>query len=628
MKISAKTIDEIFNTVVIEDVISEFVALKKTGANYKGLSPFNEEKTPSFVVSPAKEIWKDFSSGKGGNVISFLMEHEQYTYPDALLFLAKKYNINVEYVELDAKAQEKENERQATVLVLNFSKDFFKNTLQSKKNKALMYLEGRGFLKSTIELFEIGYCDRLDNKLALEAKKNGYNLKYLHATKIINENESTRFSDRVIFPIHNLNGDVVGFGARVLNDHGKSPKYLNSDSSELYQKSKILYGLHLAKKEIKKLDLCYIVEGYTDVMSLSQFGIKNVVSSCGTAITKDQLRLIHRFTDNICILFDSDDAGVNATLKAIDMSLKEGLRPKILQLPTGEDPSSFLQKENIETINNYIKINKQDFIEFKYALLQGGDDEEMIKLAKEIVSSISLISDTISQSFYIKKASKILDISQEHLVQALDFQVGLRAKMPPKKTLKKEVNKESNTVLSREFLQKNHREEMHLARLLINYGTTKTLLINSSNITLAGFIIMELEKDSRDINTTFTVPIFNDILNAIKEKIKSGEGFSKDDFLNHENLKFREISALLIGDSHFLSNWEDKDIIVVQEEDILAKVTKESILRFKLKRVQEILKALLLQLKEGEHNNESIIKQFSQLSQVEKKIQKKLGRLA
>ena len=627
MKISQKTIDEIFNTAVIEDVISEFVALKKTGANYKGLSPFNDEKTPSFVVSPAKEIWKDFSSGKGGNVISFLIEHEQYTYPEALLFLAKKYNIHVEYLETDFKNQEQENEKQATLLVLNFVKDFFVKTMLNKGSEVLEYLNARGFSKSTIELFEIGYCDKLNNDLVLETKKAGYNIEYLHKTRIINKEERSRFSGRIIFPIHSMSGDVLGFGARVFSQSTKSAKYLNSDSSDFYQKSKILYGMHLAKKEIKKLDFCYVVEGYTDVIALFQFGIKNVVSSCGTALTQDQIRLMHRFTKNIGILFDSDNAGVNATLKAIDEVLKAGMNPKILQLPQGEDPSSFLQKENKETVHDYIQKNTINFIDFKYQLIDTEDTAALINTTKSIIHSISLINDSISQSFHIKETAKKLSLNELDLLKELQNQnkAHLQANIKKQKTvLSKDdsVNKLNFELISRKYL-----EELQLIRLLINYGSTQQIIINDSKITVAEFIVLELEKDSKDINSTFSVPLFNKILNEIKNKINLKESVSQDYFINHANLEFRAVSSYVIGEKHLLGNWEDKDIIVIQEEDILAKVTTESILRFKLKRVQEILKELLIKLKNESLDHQSIIKQFSKLSKVEKKIQQKLGRI-
>jgi len=625
MKISQKTIDEIFNTVVIEDVISEFVNLKKTGANYKGLSPFNEEKTPSFVVSPSKEIWKDFSSGKGGNVISFLMEHEQHTYPEALLFLAKKYNINVEYIETDSKQQDQENERQATLIALKFAKDFFVKTLFEKGDSVLNYLHSREFSTSTIKTFEIGYSQKSNNALALQCQKSGYNIKYLHKTRVLNKEDQSRFGGRVIFPIHGLNGDVVGFGARILNDKSKSAKYLNSDSSDLYQKSKILYGMHLAKKEIKKSDFCYVVEGYTDVMALFQFGIKNVVSSCGTALTKEQIRLIHRFTNNIGILFDADKAGVNATLKAIDEILKEGMNPKILQLPKGEDPSSFIAKNKNNNFTSYINEKTLNFIDFKYQLINKEDTDSLITATKSIMASISLINDPISQSFHIKETAKKLDLNELDLIKELDIQNQKYVKESLRKEKKADVQETQESNLNFQLISKKFAEELQLIKLLINYGSIQKIIINDVEITVAEFVISELEKDSQQINTQFSVPVFNDILHEIKDHLNEKVG--KDHFLNHTKSEFRSVSSYIVGEKHLLSNWEDKDIIVVKEEDILSKVTKESILRFKLKRVQQVLSDFLLKLKQDDTNHHSLIQSFSKFSKVEKKIQQQLGRI-
>jgi len=621
MKISQKTIDEIFNTVVIEEVISDFVNLKKTGANYKGLSPFNDEKTPSFVVSPAKEIWKDFSSGKGGNVISFLIEHEQYSYPEALLFLAKKYNIDVQYDKIDSKSQEKENERQAIFIVLKFVKNNFIKKLFENQSTALDYLKSRGFLKSTIDKFEIGYCPERDHKSVSETQNAGYNTKYLHHLRIINEQEKNRFSGRIMFPIHSITGEVVGFGGRILNKKLKGVKYLNSDSSNLYQKSKILYGMHIAKYAIKKLDFCYIVEGYTDVMALHQFGIENVVSSCGTALTKEQIRLIHRFTNNIVILFDSDTAGVNATLKAIDAVLIEDMHPKILQFPQGEDPASFILKNDENEIKKYISYNTIDFIEFKHQLLTVDDTNEMIKNTNSILMSISYITDPISKTFYIRRASKKLNIKEADLILSLK---NLKSDI---KTNKK-VEKSNIDYFNLSDIKKHNLEELQLIRLLINYGSVNIQPSKNIEIPLAQFIIKEIEKEHKDLNIQFSVSIFNAILLDIKDKLKHEKKFSKDDFLNHDNPQFRSISSTLIGDKYLLSNWEEKDIIVVQEQDILFKVAKEAILRFKLKSIQNLIQGILVSLKkESESDQSQLIVKFSQLSIIEKKIQQKLGRI-
>jgi len=624
MRISQKTIDEIFSMAIIEEVISDFVALKKTGANYKGLSPFNDEKTPSFVVSPSKEIWKDFSSGRGGNLISFLMEHEQYTYPEALLFLAKKYNITVEYIDLDPKDKQKETEREATLLVLKFVAMVFSKNLETSNNQAMIYLRSRGFSDSTIKDFAVGYCPSRDKKLLQETKKAGYNLDYLKKLRIINEKEQNRFSARLIFPIHSMSGQVLGFGGRVLDDKTKSVKYLNSDSSEIYQKSKVLYGLHLAKKYIKSTDTCYIVEGYTDVMALHQVGIKNTVSNCGTALTNEQIRLIKRFTNNIVILFDSDLAGINATLKAIDSILVQNMTPKVLQLPAGEDPASFVKLKSKEAIDLYIQQNTFDFIQFKYRLNENQDTANLIELTKGILSSVALIEDNISQTFHIRYASKLLSVKEDDLLSSLNkIKLEKSALLNKNKTSLKNSPKEVSGInfnkIKKEFL-----EEFQLIRLLIHHGSS--IILNSQYKTrVSEFIVRELDQDS----IKFQVPIFNIIFSDVKSNSKTPNFITKDYFLTHKNIQIKNLSAYVVGEQHFLGNWGDKDIIVLEEKDILMKVVKESILRFKLKRVKQMVQESLISLKNTSQDNDEgkLLQRFTGLNKLEKKIQQELGRL-
>lgn len=621
MRISKKSIDEIFGAAVIEEVISEFVLLKKTGANYKGLSPFNDEKTPSFVVSPTKEIWKDFSSGKGGNVVSFLMEHEQYSYPEALLFLAKKYNINVEYIELDSDAQKKATEREASLLVLSFAEKYFCNNLIGKDNNALEYLYSRGFKNTTIQEFNIGFCPIKDKNLVAETKKAGYNIEFLLKTRIVNEKYQNRFSGRLIFPIHSITGQVVGFGGRVLESDVKKAKYLNSDSSEIYQKSKVLYGLHLAKKHIKKLDFCYVVEGYTDVIALYQSGIKNVVSNCGTALTNDQVRLIKRFTNNLVMMFDSDNAGLLATVKAIDIILKQNMFPKILQLPNNDDPASFVKDKSYEDISRYFNDNTVDFITYKYSTSNTSDTVNVIQSTKDILSSISLIDDAISQALHLRAASKILKISENDLKIELKKIIILSKKNTAKLNLKAVDKVADNQSLA--DLKSKYIEEFQLIRLFINYGTSSYTSSEEKNFNVAEFICQELDRDS----ILFSVPLFNDVLSYVKNNLQSKDSISKDNFLAHDNVAIRDLASYVIGQKYLLSNWKQKDIIVLEEEDRLFAITKESILRFKLKRVQDMVQESLLELKNLEKDDEQVLQNFSALSTLEKKIQKELGRL-
>jgi DNA primase len=616
MRISQKTIEEIFSTAVIEEVIGDFLQLKKNGANYKGLSPFNNEKTPSFVVSPSKEIWKDFSSGRGGNLVSFLMEHEQLTYPEALIFLAKKYNIQIEYIELSSQEKEKQSERESTMIVLDHINAVFQQNIMEPHSSIVEYLKKRGFVDATLKEFEIGYCQPNDTQIISAIKKGGYNMKYLEKIQIINSQGKNRFSGRIIFPIHNMTGRVVGFGARILSDNQKTAKYLNSDSSDLYQKSKILYGLHLAKKHIKLQDLCYVVEGYTDVMALHQFGIKNVISPCGTAFTQEQIRLINRFTNNVVLLFDSDLAGEKATIKAINEILKQSMSPKVLRFPEKEDPASFIKKYTQEYVEKYIHANTLDFIQYKYSFISSqSSTEERIDITKGIISSLQLINDPISKSIYMKQASKLLDIDESILLDSL------QKKITPTRN---NNHTSQNTNLSAQELQaiqKKNIEEFQLIRLLIMYGQTTGLVEDNTNQSIFEFILVNF--DNKDYS--FSVNLFKNILDDIRENINSNK-LSKDYFLNHVNKDISNLSAFIIGEKHLLSNWEDKDISVKEEQDILIDVITECLLRFKLKRVQEMVKNSLQELRKEQPNSEAI-NNFAELSALEKDIRKNLGRI-
>ncbi|MBJ04604.1 MAG: DNA primase [Flavobacteriales bacterium] len=618
MKISQKTIDEIFGAAIIEEVISDFVDLKKRGANYKGLSPFNEEKTPSFVVSPSKEIWKDFSSGKGGNLISFLMEHEQFSYPESLLYLAKKYNITVEYIDINPDEKKKDNHRESTLIVMNYVKQIFADDLFGSNSKALDYLNNRGINNEIVKLFELGFCPKKQLKLVDQIKSAGYNEKYLHDTRIVNKNGTNRFLDRLIFPIHSISGQVVGFGARVLSDVLKSPKYLNSDTSEIYQKSKVLYGLNFSKKYIKKEDVCYLVEGYTDVIAMFQANIKNVVATCGTALTKEQVRLVKRFTNNIVIIFDSDSAGVSASLKAIDLFLEQDINPEVIQLPTGEDPASFCGQKSTETIKQFFLEHKTNFIEFKCSLNVSDASSDLIKHVKNIIYSISLIHDNIMQAIYIKKAAKKFSLQEEDIRKELNR---LAKKTPL--TSSRNLNDNTNKQIDFKKLKKNNLEEFRLIRLFINYGSSNIVLPDGTFQTISRFIINELDSD----NIGFTTPIFDTLYQEIKKNITIIESQNNDFFLSHSNLIIVELASYIIADQPFLGNWSRKDIVVREEKDLLSQVAKESILRFKLKRVQSMRKNALEKLKNPNASVDNDLTTFTQLNQLEKKIQKELGRI-
>ena len=412
----------------VEEVIGDFVQLKKAGSNFKGLSPFSEERTPSFMVSPVKQIWKDFSTGKGGTVVSFLMEHEHFTYPEAIKYLAKKYNIEVEETVQSNEEKEAAGERESMYLVSEFANTYFQNTLHKTdagKAIGLSYFKERGFTEETIKKFQLGYSTDNWSGLTDAALKKGYLLKYLEKTGLTivkEEKQFDRFKSRVMFPIHSMSGRVLGFGGRILAKNEKAAKYLNSQESDIYHKSKVLYGIYYAKQTIAKEDNCYLVEGYTDVIQFHQTGIKNVVSSSGTALTSDQIRLVNRLTKNITVLFDGDAAGIRASLRGIDLILEQGMNVKVCTFPEGEDPDSFAKQNTLEELQKYLKDNAKDFIAYKASLLMEEANNDPIAkadLIRDMITSISKISDQIKQELYIRECARIMDISEEVLFSTL-----------------------------------------------------------------------------------------------------------------------------------------------------------------------------------------------------------------
>ncbi len=412
----------------IEEVVGDFVHLKKSGSSYKALSPFSSEKTPSFYVSPAKGIFKDFSSGKGGNSVTFLMEHEQMSYPEALRYLAKKYNITIEEDEVTPEQKEEQNKRESLYIVNEFAQQWFVKQLQEQEGRAvgLAYFKERGFNQETIETFHLGYSPDSWDSFTNDAKEAGYAEEYLIDTGLIKQSGERKYDayrGRVIFPIHNLSGRPIGFGARTLKTDKKIPKYINSPESEVYFKSKIVYGIYQAKGAIVKEDNCLLVEGYTDVLALHQAGIKQVVASSGTALTKDQVKLVKRYTNNITILYDGDPAGIKASFRGIDLVLEEGMHVKVVLFPEGEDPDSFSKKLPADELKTYITKNAKDFIRFKTSVLideVGDDPMRRSDLIHEIVNSIALIPDHIARSIYTKECSNLLDISERALISELN----------------------------------------------------------------------------------------------------------------------------------------------------------------------------------------------------------------
>ena len=424
--ITKTTIDQVYDTARVEEVIGDFVSLKKAGSNFKGLSPFSQERTPSFMVSPVKQIWKDFSTGKGGNVVAFLMEHERFSYPEAIRYLAKKYNIEIEETQQTDEEKAKRDARESMLLVSEFALDYFKNNLwESSAGKAIgkTYFQERGFTDETIKAFDLGYALETKDAFTTTALEKGYKLEFLEKTGLtIEERKIDRFRGRVLFPIKSMAGRTEGFGGRILGDNKKTAKYLNSPESEIYHKSKVLYGLYESKQTIAKEDCCYLVEGYTDVIQMHQRGIKNVVSSSGTALTQEQIRLIQRLTQNIVVLFDGDAAGLRAALRGIDMILSQGMNVKVCSFPEGEDPDSFAKSHSLEEVQTFFSENAKDFIQFKASLLMKEAQNDPVKKAatiKDMVDSIAKIPDAIQREVYVQSCAAIMEISEEVLFSAL-----------------------------------------------------------------------------------------------------------------------------------------------------------------------------------------------------------------
>lgn len=604
--ISRSTIDRVFETARVEEVIGEFVQLKKAGSNFKGLSPFSDEKTPSFMVSPVKQIWKDFSTGKGGNAVSFLMEHEHYSYPEAIKFLAKKYNIEIEETVQTDEQKEKMNERESMFLVSKFAKDYFHDILFNSvqgKSIGLSYFKERGFREEIVKKFDLGYCLDQWDSFTKEALEKGYDQKYLVNTglTITKENKQfDRFKGRVLFPIHSMSGRILGFGGRTLKSDKKVAKYVNSPESEIYQKSKILYGIYHAKKEIAKQDNCFLVEGYTDVISMHQSGIENVVASSGTALTPDQIRLINRLTKNVTVLFDGDAAGIRASLRGIDLILEQGMNVKVITFPDGEDPDSFAKKQSGESLKKYLEETAQDFINFKVSLLMKESNNDPVKkagLIRDIVLSISKIPDSIQREIYVQECSRIMEVSERVLFNEL-------AQLISKK-IKNSNNTRQTQAPSFEIVKKQTEQvdeidtlfilEKEIIRILLLFGNQETDFIDLIEVkNEQGEVSFEKEKYTNQVSkelylnlqedeVEFSNELFRNIYYEMIHQLNQEDKIEIDAFINHPNSKIAEIvtSVLMDDEKYTLSDWERKNIYVSESDEVLSKLVTDAILNLR-----------------------------------------------
>lgn len=604
--ISRETIDRVFETARVEEVIGEFVQLKKAGSNFKGLSPFTDERTPSFMVSPVKQIWKDFSTGKGGNAISFLMEHEHYSYPEAIKYLAKKYHIEIEETEQSDEQKQQLNERESMFLVSNFAKDFFNDLmLNSQQGKAigLSYFKERGFKDETIAKFELGYCRDEWSHFTKAALAKGYDLKYLASTGLTivkGEKQFDRFKGRVLFPIHSMSGRILGFGGRILTNDKKAAKYLNSPESDIYHKSKILYGIYQAKKEIAKQDNCFLVEGYTDVISLHQSGIENVVASSGTALTPDQIRLIRRLTQNITVLFDGDAAGLRASVRGIDLILEQGMNVKVVSFPEGEDPDSFAKSHSDAELKEYLDTAAQDFISFKVSLLMQEAKNDPVKkagLIRDIVTSISKIPDTIQREVYVQECARIMDISERVLFSELAQMI---AKTDKEEAKKYQTSQKSFEVVKAQTTQLEEVDQLgilekEIIRILLLYGNEEVDFIDSIEVvdeegktsfekeTYSNQVSKELYLNLQEDEIEFTNPTFKTVYYELIHQLNQQEKIVVEQLINHENEQIaNEVTGILMDEEKYaLSDWERKGIFITGINKILPKLVTEVILNLR-----------------------------------------------
>ncbi|MEY8019557.1 DNA primase [Muriicola sp. SD30] len=656
--ISKSTIDQVYETARVEEVIGDFVSLKKSGSNFKGLSPFTDERTPSFMVSPVKQIWKDFSSGKGGNVVAFLMEHEHFTYPEAIKYLAKKYQIEIEETEQSDEQKEQANERESLYLVSEFAQEYYQNILwdtEPGKAVGLSYFKERGFTEETIRHFGLGYgLDEWD-AFTSHALEKGYQLDYLEKTglTIVKDDPRNpgikrkfdRFKGRVLFPIHSLSGRVLGFGGRILGNDKKAAKYLNSPESEIYHKSKVLYGIYYAKQAIAKEDNCYLVEGYTDVIQMYQRGIHNVVASSGTALTPDQIRIINRLTRNITVLFDGDAAGVRASLRGVDLILEQGMNVRICTFPEGEDPDSFAKNNAYEDVLAYLEEHAKDFIQFKTSLLAEEAANDPIKKAdtiRDIVNSISKIPDRIKREIYIQQCAAMMNISEEVLFNTL-AQISRKENTEARKQERqqqkafevvrehpKEAKVDVQFELERkiiEILLLYGKEEQQFEDLVLKENEEGELVLEPEKVEAKVYekIYLDLQEDEIELTHDQFKIIYYKLMESLNEK----EDFQLSAFLNDLDQELvNNISSILMEEEKYnLHNWERKDIYPKEKSGTIAQLVSETILTLRCYLIKKRIYSLQQNTEEESEDNNEVLEEIVNYLQLNKLLNNKLNRV-
>ncbi len=652
--ISKSSIDTVFETARVEEVIGDFVQLKRAGSNFKGLSPFSDERSPSFMVSPVKQIWKDFSSGKGGNAVAFLMEHEHFTYPEAIRYLARKYNIELEETEQTQEEKANTDIKESMFLVSEFAKNYFQDTLlNSEEGKAIgySYFKERGFTNETIKKFALGYSPEQWDAFSKEALGKGFKLEFLESTGLTIVKEERlidRFRGRVMFPIHSMSGRILGFGGRILTNDKKAAKYVNSPESEIYHKSKVLYGIYYAKQAIAKQNNCFLVEGYTDVIQFHQAGIENVVASSGTALTPDQIRLINRLTKNITVLYDGDAAGLRASIRGIDLILEEGMNVRVCKFPEGEDPDSFAKKTSYEDLVLYLEENARDFIQFKASLLMNEAQNDPIKkadLIRDMVTSISKIPDRIKREIYIQECSRIMDISEQVLLNTLAqlvqkdlTEAGKKVKQEQKAF---EIVKNENPIAVQK-VDVLYELERKIIEILLLYGDKSEefedviLKANDEGELVEVFerkeykvfqrIYLSLQEDEIELAN----PMFLGIYNHIIQYFLQNESFNLEEYLMNLSPEFaQEVTNIIMeNELNELSNWEGRNVFVKMKEVTTAQYVSETILSIRWFLVGQLVEELKHTVsKELEEDNSEHLRMTMDYNGLINSFSKKLGRV-
>ncbi len=614
--ISPKSIEIVKETARVEEVLGEFIDLRRAGVNMKGVCPFHDEKTPSFVVSPAKGIYKCFGCGKAGDSVRFLMDHEKLSYPEAIRWIAEKYNIELEETVVSDDVKKEIEKKESLFIINEFARKLYhEHMMQTREGKAigLGYFKERGFLEKTVNQWGLGYAPGERDFLKNELKRNGYKLHLAEEIGLLKPDKDF-FRSRIIFPIRNLSGKVIGFGARTLSSDKKIPKYLNSPESEIYNKRKTLFGLYFSKTEIRKKDNCFLVEGYTDVLSLHQNGIENVVASSGTSLTSDQVKLIKRFTENMTVLFDGDNAGIKAALRGLDIILEQDVNVRLVLLPEGEDPDSYVRKVGSSAFHQYIEDHAKDFILFKVDLLlqeAGNDPIKRSKVVKDIVHSISKIADTLKRNEYIKLCSKLLDISEKIINNEVNGLIKSNIQKEQAKLnrpvfrseedWKKDSGPKVEKPVEKSFdSESDEAQERDIARIIITMGDK--LIDEDKNIQVADYIYTNIV----GIIETFENPLYADIVQEVRNAFEDGKSVTPSYFLHHHREDIQHLAIDLSAEKYIYANWKQRGI-ELQTQDMpeknQIKDSWQAILRLKSRKLQKILKSTEIKISEAATEN-------------------------